>query len=165
MQMSGSVSAAMNTRAQLCSDQVLWGMGEDPKNSYHWSIYQKVSPTAQGMQESKETKAMMGASFQRCLHLLWKKPFTTQLEILNQQHCTHKHTPSATSRTPSKTPVVAYSSSGQAHTKTEWDGTGHPSLSSNPGAQASRQDFDHVFSQICSKFIPEPTRQIRRGSA
>lgn len=66
----GSVSAAINTRAQLCSDQVLWGMGEDPKNSYHWSIYQKLSHIAQGMQESKETKAVMGASFQRSLHLL-----------------------------------------------------------------------------------------------
>lgn len=62
MQMLCSVSAATNTHAQLCSDQVPWGMGEDPKNSYHCSIYQKVSHTAQGMQESKETKVMMGAS-------------------------------------------------------------------------------------------------------
>lgn len=73
--------------------------------------------------------------------------------------------PAALSRTLSKAPVVAYNSSGQAHTRTEWDGTGHPSFSSNPGAQASRQDFDHAFSQICSKFIPEPTRQTKRGSA
>lgn len=29
--MLGSASAAINAHAQLCSDQVLWGMGEDPK--------------------------------------------------------------------------------------------------------------------------------------
>lgn len=56
-------------------------------------------------------------------------------------------------------------SSRQAHTRTEWDGTGFPSFSTNSGAQASRQDADQDLSQICSRFIPEPERYRSKQEA
>lgn len=118
-------------------------------------------------------KATANSSFQRLLFLLWHRHsrHTWKYEIQqrsSEDNCTHAcaHTnilqESAISRTLStKSYSLLATLSRKAHTRTEWDGTGHPSFSSNPGAQASRQDADHTFSQMCSKFIPEPTRQIR----
>lgn len=182
MQMLDSVSALINTVHSSAVTRCLWAWEGTPKILITGAPIKTFLIIAQGMQESKEIN---NESYDRCQLAAFKdvcfwpgihihntpgniKSSSTALRITV---CTHLRTHASTlqgsaiSRTLSTKPYFfAYSSSRQAHTRTEWDGTGYPSFSSNPGAQALRQDTDHTFSQICSKFIPEPTRQIKTES-
>lgn len=179
MQMLGSVSA--NNKHSSAVTRCLQAWKQTPKILSTETPTKTSLITAQAMQEPKKINdesydgrqlaAFRGAYFCSGTHI-HNTPGNNTSErssvgsCAGTPECTDKHAPRKCYSPNSQHNALsaAYASSRQLHTRTEWDGTGHPSFTSNPGAQASRQGTDHTFSQICSKFIPEPTRQTKTGS-